>query len=230
MQIQNLLNRPKVIGIIGDINNGKSMLLYHILEQAKSGFNFNLYYYGLRLDIDGVNAQRIYSVQELERINNSVIIIDELSSLFDLDNRKCKRAIEQTLRLLNHNNNIIILCGVPENFKKFIAAKIDEIFYKTCTVADFINGTTCKNTLLAYSGNERGSELLNLPVDKALYYNGNHYSLVTVPYYAKYDSKADNAPILSPKTDNPILSPKENVQENVPKNVPKNVPVFNPFN
>ena len=37
--------------------------------------------------------------------------------------------IENTLRLINHNNNILLLCGLPKNFKKIIAGKIDEFTF-----------------------------------------------------------------------------------------------------
>lgn len=197
MEIKQLLNKPKVIAVVSDVNQGKSMFLYHMLEEAKKEHNFTLFYYGLRLDIKGgVESQRIYSVAEMESVRNSVIVVDELSSLFDLDNRKCKRQIENTLRLINHNNNILILCGTPENFKKFLSAKVDEVFYKKATLADFINGCTIKNVLTSYKGYELGSELLNLKVNEVLHYNGTHYTVMNVPYYPEYDTKKDNIQIL----------------------------------
>jgi hypothetical protein len=208
MNIKQLLNKPKVVAVVSDVNQGKSMFLYYILEEAKKQHTFNLFYYGLRLDIEGVEAQRIYSVAEMEQIRNSLIVIDELSSLFDLDNRKNKRQIENTLRLINHNNNILILCGVPENFKKFLCGKVDAIFYKKTTIADFINGTTLKQNLLSYKGYERGSEILNLEVNKALFYDGRHYEVIYVPYYQQYDSKKDNVEILQQKQ-NVVIHKKE---------------------
>ena len=212
MKIKEVLNKPKVIGVIADVNQGKSMFLYHLLEEAKKEHKFNLLYYGLRLDIKGVDAQRIYSVAEMEAITNSIIVVDELSSLFDLDNRKSKRQIENTLRLINHNNNILIMCGTPENFKKFLCAKLDEVFYKRTTIADFINGCTAKNTLNSYKGYEKGAELLNLPINQVLHYNGKHYTVEEVPYYAQYDSKKDNQEILKRFSER-----ANNVSENVQK-------------
>lgn len=189
-----LFSRPLVIGVIGDVNQAKSMLLYHTLEELNKEHKFNLYTYGLR--INAFDATQVYSVAEIETIQNSIIIVDELSSLFDLDNRKQKKMIENTLRLINHNNNILVLCGVPENFKKFISGKLDVLIYKKTTIADCINGCGVKNTLMAYKGNERGSEVLNLPKEEALLYDGTHYHKIHVPYYQKYDSKAENVNIL----------------------------------
>jgi hypothetical protein len=200
---QKLFDKPKVISIVADVNQGKSMLLYNLLNDLK-GFSFSLYTYGLRLKVD--NATQIYSVAELETITNSVIVIDELSSLFDLDNRKIKAKIENTLRLINHNNNILILCGVPENFKKFISGKIDIFIYKKTTIADLINGCRVKNILMSYKGNEMGSEVLNLPINKALVYDGTHYSTFEVKYLPEFDTKADNKQILQEKCANNVLN------------------------
>ena len=204
--ITKLFNKPKVIGIIANVNEGKSMLLYHILETLSKEHCFKLYTYGLRIKV--FDSQQVYSVQEMEDIKDSIIIVDELSSLFDLDNRKVRRQIENSLRLINHNNNILILCGVPENFKKFISGKLDIIIYKKTTFADLINGCRVKNVLMSYNGYQRGSELLNMPINEALLFDGKHYEVLKVPYYKKYDTKVDNVSIL---------------QKNVPKNVPNNV-------
>jgi len=197
VNFKSLLDKPKIIGLIADVNQGKSMLLYNIIEEASKTHDFSLYYYGLRLEVEG--AQRIYSLKELEEIRDSIIVIDELSSLFDLDNRKGKKMIENTLRLINHNNNILILCGTPENFKKFISAKIDQIMFKKTTIADCINGSVIKNRLLSYKGYELGSELLNLAIDEALLYDGKHFSVFKVKYLVKYDSKKENKTILRKK-------------------------------
>jgi len=193
MNVIKLLDKPKIIGVCADVNAGKSMLLYNIIEDLKD-YKYTLYTYGLRLEVP--NATQVYSVAELESIKNSIIVIDELSSLFDLDNRKVKKQIENTLRLINHNNNILILCGVPENFKKFISGKIDIMIYKKTTIADLINGCRVKNMLMNYKGMERGTEILNLDIDRALVFDGTHYTKFKVKYYEKYDSKKDNTKIL----------------------------------
>ena len=207
MKLTKLFNKPSIMACVGDVNTGKSMFLYHLLETLSKENKFKLFTYGLRLNFK--NAQEIFSVSEMEQVKDSLIIIDELSSLFDLDNRKTKKLTENTLRLINHNNNIILICGTPENFKKFISAKIDCVFFKRLTIADFINGSRVKTMLTNYKGNERGSEMLNLRVNEVLFYSGKHYFKLTVPYYKKYDSKQENVPIFVPK--------------NVPKNVRKNV-------
>lgn len=192
MRINKLFDEPKVIAICGNTNTGKSNLIYDLLEQLK-GYNFNFYSYGLRNDL---GEQKIYSIEELENIENSIIFCDEFFTLFDLDDRKKRRSIENSLRLINHNNNILILSGLPENFKKFISAKLNVIFFKKCTLADFINGSRLKNIFLSYKGSELGSAVLNLKVNEALLYDGLHYDKINIPYLPKYDSKIKNEPII----------------------------------
>lgn len=206
--ITKLFAKPQIIGVIADVNQGKSMTLYHIIEECRVKHTFELYQYGLRLSPRG--AVQVNSIEEIESIKNSVIVIDELSSLFDLDNRKVKSMIENSLRLINHNNNVVILAGTPENFKKFVSAKLNVIFFKQSTIADFINGSRAKNILMAYRGNERGSAMLNLDVDETLVWDGKHYSKMRIPYYPSFDTKRGNESILK-------RVPKKTVLENVEK-------------
>lgn len=189
-----LFDHPKLIGIVADANQGKSNLLYFMINSLRAKYNFNLYSYGLRVDL---GERKIYSVEELEVIHNSIIIIDEFASMFDVDDRKEKKQIEQTLRLIFHNNNVVILCGLPENYKKFIASKLNVIVYKRCALKDFINGSRVKQVAYNYRGPELGAAVLNVPVDSAIIYDGTHYDNVSVPYVKQCDTKAANVSILS---------------------------------
>lgn len=205
MKLNKLFDKPKVIGVCADVNEGKSMLLYDVLDQLK-GYDFSLFSYGLRVDL---GEQKIHSVEELEVIENSIIIADEFFTLFDLEDRKKRKLIENTLRLINHNNNILLLCGLPENFKKFISAKLDIVFFKKCTIADFINGSRIKNFCLSYKGSELGSAVLNIKIDDVLCYDGKHYSKSKVNYIKKYDTKVKNVQILCKKSAKKVLKKRK---------------------
>ena len=197
VKIENVFNKPKTIGIMSDVNEGKSNLIYHLIDELKQYGKFNLYIYGLRNMIG--NAREIFSVAELEKIKNSIIIVDECFSLFDLDNRKCRKQIENTLRLINHNNNILVLVGVPENFKKFISGKLDMIFFKRVSYSDLINGSSAKNVVMNYKGVESGSTILDIEVGKTLLFDGWGYEMLDVPYMREYDSKKSNKQIVTKK-------------------------------
>lgn len=195
--ILDLFKEPKLIGLVGDADSGKSNLLYWIIKALREKYNFNLYSYGLRVYVQG--EQKIFSVEQLEVIHDSIIIVDEFASLFDVDDRKQKKQIENTLRLIFHRNNVVLFCGVPENYKKFIASKLQAVIYKQSSLGDFINGSRTKTIILNYSGEERGSAMLSLSPDKAIVWDGKHYTKVAVPYIPEGDTKAVNTDILKVK-------------------------------
>jgi len=196
-QLINLFNKPKFIGIVGDVNSAKSNLLYYLITELKKATKFKLVTYGLRRTIKG--SQEIFSVQELETIENSIIVLDEVMSMWDLDNRKEKKMIEKTLRLIFHNNNVLVICALPENIKKFIANKLDVIMFKKCTLGDFINGSKAKRIVLSYKNNELGSSVLNIQKGDVVVFDGTHYNKYIIPYLKEYDTKAKNVPIIVPK-------------------------------
>ena len=105
---------------------------------------------------------------------------------------------------------------MPENFKKFISGKINEWFYKKCTLADFINGSRASRVCREYKGVELGTSVLNIQKNEVLYFNGKHYEKTEVPYLKQYDNKKDNIQIVQE-------SVCKNVKESVCKNVQKNV-------
>ena len=198
MEIVEEINKPCIVGFIGDTNTGKTNTLYYLIESYAKNYKFNLYYFGLREDIK--EGHRIYSLEELETIENSLVIIDEFFTLFDLNNSKSKGIIETTLRLIHHNNNILILAGLPENFKKFISAKLDLIIYKQCKLSDFINQSQAKTKLTSYRGYELGNTLLKLPKNKALFFNGTSYKVLDIPYLKHRDTKQHNESIFKKKS------------------------------
>ena len=225
MSLKKIFEKPVIIGICGDVNSGKSMLIYHLIEELRKDNEFNVYAYGLRSEIPRLN--KIKTLTQLERIKNSIIIIDEIFSLFNLDNPKEKSNIEKTLRLINHRNNILILVGLGDNFKKFISAKLNYIFIKKISFDNLINGSTMKKAVLSYKGDELGSTLLNLENDETILYNCDipHFSdIIKIPYIEKYDSKRSNLPIIKfkkPKDLNKTKPSKKIVKKNSQKNIPK---------
>jgi len=189
-------DKPDVIGIIADVNEGKSLLIYYLIKELQKDYTFNLVTFGLKSKIAG--AETINSLEQLEAVRDSIIFIDEFYTLFDLDDRKKKRQIERTLRLINHHNNILVLVGVPENFKKFISGKISTCFYKKVTINDFINGSSVKGNLTSYEGIGMGSKTLNLAKNEVLVFDKN-YKIFPVDYLKEYDSKLNNKDIFVQK-------------------------------
>lgn len=191
-------NKPKVIGVVADVNQGKSNLIYYAIGEIIKSYQVKVYQYGLKVEIEGVES--IGSIEQLETIENSIVFIDEFYTLFELENRKRIPLIEKTLRLINHKNNILVLCGLPSNFNKFVSGKLTYVVYKQCTITDFVNGSHVKSIALSYRGEEQGSSMLVIPKDRALVFDKNNikYSMADSPYLEKYDTKKENAPILIP--------------------------------
>ena len=218
LQLNKIFSSPKIVGVVADANTGKSNLLYNLITDLHKDYDFKLYSYGLKVDL---GEQKLYSMEELEQVKDGIIFCDEFFTLFDLEDRKKRREIENTLRLIYHNNNVFVLCGLPDNFKKFISSKLDAIFFKKSTLSTFINGSTIKNLAISYKGRELGSTILNIAVDKAILYDGAHYYNIDVPYLQVYDTKINNQALCIPKKcveSVPIL-----VQENVPADVVEEV-------
>ena len=197
MNFQKLFDKPKIIGLVADADEGKSNLIYHVLDSLSTQYTYKLFTYGLRCKVS--HTIEIKSVTELEQIKNSIIIIDEMFSLFDLDNRKSKASIEKTFRLIFHNNNVVLLCGLGENFKKFLSAKLNAVIFKKVTISDLINGSQLKNIVTRCKSVQVGSEIVNLEKSEAIIYDGEHYYDIKIPYLEKYDSKKKNIKILVPK-------------------------------
>lgn len=214
MKTKKIFDKPKIICVVGNVNSAKSNLLYYFLEELKKDGEFNLFTFALKTKIKG--AVEIFSLEELELIKDSVIILDELMNMWDLDNRKSRRQIENTLRLIHHNNNILVICALPENLKKFICGKINVWFFKECTLTDFIQGSKASKICTNYKGVELGSSVLTMKKGEALLFDGKHYYVLDIPYLKKYDSKKKNIKIVKPK--------KKVVKKVVPKPVPKIVP------
>lgn len=190
------------IGIIADPNTGKSNAIYHCIKAIQSSYNARIYAYGLRVLFEGV--QQINSVEELEKINNSVVFIDEFPTMFRLSNRRQVENFEESMRKIYHSNNIMVICGLPHNFNKFLSGLLNAIIFKQCTLVDFIQRSPAERIINSFSSTggsqvQKGHRMLTMPQNVALVYNGEHYYEVGVPYVEEGDTKRLNEPILKPK-------------------------------
>lgn len=205
--VRKLCCSPSIIGIVGDTNEGKSMLLYNIIKRLVD-MGAKVSGYSLRVKINGV--EDFYSIGEMEEKRNEVICIDEFYELFELENRQKARQIERVIRLINHRNNTLILCGTPDNFKKFISNQLKVILYKTSTIGSFINGSSVKAICLNYRGFELGVNKLVVDKDEFIFFDGN-YKKMKFDYLPEYDTKRKNVKIVP---ENVIIPVEEKKVEN----------------
>jgi len=147
MEVTNLL-KENITGVIGDTSCGKSSLLCNIIEEVQSISPVDIWTYGIHEDLSTLlNTKPLYSIDVMATIKNSIIIVDEMGMFFDLDNRKFKPIVEEVLRLVNHNNNKLILCGLAYDFKKFLSARVKTFIYGYVTIGELINGGLTKRNI-----------------------------------------------------------------------------------
>ena len=191
MEIERILNNDLGI-LMSRSDEGKTHTLCTIIEEYKKQFNGTVTTFGFRDELlNLLNVKSFSSLIELEEIRNSIIIVDEAGALFDLEDRKKRRQIESTLRLVNHRNNKILLSGLPTDFKKFLCAKSKVFIYKTLMISDLINGSMAKEILMQYRGPGLGTHTLLLDKGTMLCFDGTFWK-ETIPYNEKYDTKVNN--------------------------------------
>lgn len=196
--IRKLFDCPKIIGIVGNPNEAKSNTIYYLISELRKEYKFDLHYFGLRNKIKG---KELNSIKQLEQIKNSILVLDEFNTLLNLQDRTKRRQIENSLRMIHHNNNILIISGTGENFKKFISGKVEVIIFKKIFYDALINGSSVKKVIQDYQDifNIKGSSVLNLNKNQALVYDGD-YNLIAIPYMKEFDTKKENVEILLKKS------------------------------
>ena len=191
MQIKRILNNDLSI-LMGRTNEGKTHTLCSLITEYKKEFPGAVTTFGFRDElINLLKVESFSSLVELEEIRNSIIIVDEVGSLFDLENRTKRRQIENTLRLVNHRNNKILLSGIPSDFKRFLCAKSRVFLFKSLMISEMINGSFAKEILQQYRGPELGAYALLLEKDTLLCYD-SHFWKERVQYNEVYDTKKGN--------------------------------------
>ncbi|MCK4260103.1 MAG: hypothetical protein KAX49_14080 [Halanaerobiales bacterium] len=200
MEIERILNND--IGVLmSRSNEGKTHTLCSLIQEYKQKYNGSVTTFGFKdALINLLDVQSFSSLIELEEIRNSVIIVDEVGILFDLENRKKRRMIEGTLRLVNHRGNKILLSGLPSDFKKFLCAKSKVFLFKTLMISDLINGSLAKEMLLQYRGLGLGAHSLLLPKEMMLCFDGRFWT-ERMPYNAAYDTKLENENLFKKSTE-----------------------------
>jgi hypothetical protein len=191
----------RVIGVVGDKNQGKSGLLYNIISIIRRlAPDTQVVTFRMLVKIPGVLS--LNTLLELSKIRNSFIIIDELKTIVDTDNRKETQTFLEILQTLYHANNTIVVCGLAHNFNGKISGELEAIIFKQTTLISVIKRSNLDYLLrpLTHEGKASKNEYcLSMPVDGALIYHPHkakswHY--VTVPYMPEFDTKKDNEPVI----------------------------------
>ena len=192
--------KVRMIGLVGDPNKGKTNVINHIINIFQTrAKDTQIAVFGIARYIPG--ALHIHTIEELERLRNAVVFIDEWADLVDTGNRRQMREFERSIRTIfhPHKNNIVILCGMARNFNGRISGMLNCVIFKETTLIDIIQRSVLANIMSEYNSGFKVTKgrVLSMDDDVALVHIiGGHFDEVEVPYFKAGDSKLGNPPIV----------------------------------
>ena len=195
--VKRILNNDLTL-LIARSNEGKSMLIYNLIKDYQTYYDGSIELFGNEDMAKKLGIKSFNSMVELEDIKQSIIFIDEVGLLMDLQDRQRKKQTENVLRLVNHNGNKIFLGGLPMDFRRFLCAKAKVFLFKTLLFSDLVNGSIAKEVVKQYEGKEKGQFSLKIDIDKVLCYDGRYFK-EKVAYLPEFDTKKDNVNLFSKK-------------------------------
>lgn len=201
MNLDRILKNDIII-MTGHRNEGKTMTLCNIITEYILNYTSDIWAFGLKRELyrELQVVKPFWSIREMEKIRNSLIIADEAGDLLNVINRKQHESMLKTLRAVAHQNNIIILCSLPFDFKKIFAAQARCFLYKGMNIQELINGSHIKETLMEYKGHELGAYRLNVPIDKVLCHDDKGFWMENIRYIERLDSKRNNKDLLKKRS------------------------------
>ena len=196
MNIERIL-RNDIIILTGHRNEGKTMTACNIIVDYATQYTRDVWTFGLKPSIvEQLNVKPFWSIREMEKIEDSIIVADEAGNLLNIVNRKQHEEMLKTLRAVSHQNNIIVLISLPFDFKKIFAAQARCFLYKGMNTQELIHGSLIRTTLLEYKGPELGQYRLNIPKNNVLCYDENGFWMDDVVYLKDLDTKINNLDLL----------------------------------
>lgn len=193
----------RVIGLVGDKNQGKSGVLYNVCDILKrKAPATNLV--GFRMSVQFPGMLMLNDMTELSLVKNSVICLDEVKTFVDTDNRTEFNDFMTILQTLYHpyRNNTIIISGLAHNFNGKLSGELDVIIFKQTTMISIIKRSTLDNVLKGFKQENRVTKdkyMLSMDEDTALVYHPRmqkRWHCITIPYLKQYDVKRDNEPVI----------------------------------
>ena len=193
----------RVIGIVADKDQGKSMLMYNMVEIIRyNAPETNLV--GFRMSVKVPGMLMLNTLTELSKVSNSFIFIDELKTFVDTDNRTEMKIFMSLLQTLYHpyRNNTVVICGLAHNFNGKISGELEAIIFKQTTLISIIKRSNLDYILRSLQSEGRASKneySLVMPKDTALIYHPRmqkNWHCIDFPYLPQYDVKKDNPPVI----------------------------------
>lgn len=197
----------RVIGIVADKDQGKSMLMYNMVEIIKHNAP-ETKLVGFRMSVKVPGMLMLNTLTELSKVSNSFIFIDELKTFVDTDNRTEMKIFMSLLQTLYHpyRNNTVVICGLAHNFNGKISGELEAIIFKQTTLISVVKRSNLDYILRSLQSEGRASKneySLVMPKDTALIYHPRmqkNWHCIDFPYLPQYDVKKDNEPVIKWKS------------------------------
>lgn len=212
MILNNLFNKYKIVGLVGGVSSGKSMLALTELIDIKTKFNIPVYVIGVEpvlipfLQKNGISI--IHNKEDVLdlKIRNSVIFIDEFASLFSSTTRdKQLGRLKKFFNRIEHLNDYVLISTAEEGFwNKFMCGVVKAFLVKRIEFDSLVNGTNLKRKV---RGLENTSDYrLDIDMDTFYVISDDVTTRHTFSYHVELDSKRDN---VNPFVKSEIIIPKK---------------------
>lgn len=198
MIIHQLFKKYKIIGVVGGVSSGKSMLTLSELVQLRKEYNVPVYVIGVETKLapflkkNGIEV--IHNKEDILdlKIRDSVIFIDEFASLFSSTTRdKQLDRLKKFFNRIGHLNNYVIISTAEEGFwNKFMCGVVKAFLVKNVEFDSLVNGTQLKRKVkgLENTSNYR----LDIDVDTFYVVSDEVTTKHTFSYHVELDSKRND--------------------------------------
>lgn len=193
----------RVIGVVADKNQGKSMLMYNMAEIIRRDAP-QTKLVGFRMSLPVPGMLMLNTLTELSKVSESVIFIDELKTFVDTDNRREMKIFMSILQTLYHpyRNNTVVIGGLAHNYNGKISGELEAIVFKQTTLISVVQRSNLDYILRSLQSEGKASKneySLVMPLNGALIYHprmAKNWHYIEFPYLEDYDVKKDNEPVI----------------------------------
>lgn len=142
------LNNIHTIAIYGDIGTGKTALAYNIIDKFKGKREVYFIKHPKQELIEKMGYKNLYSLEQMERIENAIIYIDEPQLWLSIYDSKSNSIIAKICSLARQRDLLIIISSSDTRvFTKHNEAYFDAWLVKDVNYPMVKNGSIIKNAI-----------------------------------------------------------------------------------
>ena len=193
--LEEVFGNNRVCAIAGDKSTGKTNNL------AALARNFRKFNKTTQILVYGVedttlrwlrNLGNVFEISSLSQLSNKkdcLIFIDEFQRL-NLNNRRYRHLLDETINFIYHNNNWVIFCSPNlREYNSVIGSKIERWLLKSLRLSSLVNGSQLKDIVLAYNGRFKSIEDIDIKKNQLLIINSEYEKVIDLEYIQEIDEK-----------------------------------------